>query len=113
MAQMLTQQLENQKRRVALVHMPHRRLQPQRSEGAHATDAENHFLPNARRFVAPVQTVGDYAIDRRILGAVGVQQMNVNAPNMGDPQPREYIPTRDANFYSDPVSFGPAGRLDG
>src|ERR1700731_4608402 len=64
---MLAQQLENEKRGVPLVEMKPRRLDTQRTERLSAADAENHFLPDARRLVATVEAVRDIAVRRRVL----------------------------------------------
>ena len=55
----LAQALELEERRVALVHVEDRRLDAERTERAHASDAEHELLSQAMLAVAAVELVGD------------------------------------------------------
>ena len=75
-AHALAQQLQNQERRVALIHVPDRRRETQRAQRAHAADAQHHLLADAHRLIPAVEPVGDLAILGGILRAVGVEQVH-------------------------------------
>ena len=53
------QALERQERRVALVHVEDRRREADRGQRAHAADAQQDLLPDARLAVAAVERAGD------------------------------------------------------
>jgi hypothetical protein len=79
--------LEAAQRRVALVQMDQNRVDAERLQRAHAADAEHRVLRQPHVPVADVQTGGDPAVDRVVLGAIGVEQeqrhpAEVDAPDV-------------------------------
>ena len=78
-AEVLAQQFQDEEGRVSFVEVPHRRLDAERAQRPHAADAENHFLPHARGFIAAVEAMGNVAIRGLVLAAVGVEQVHRNA----------------------------------
>src|SRR5271170_6200659 len=77
--EMFPQQLENQERGVSFIQMEHAGFDAQGSQGAYAADTENHFLANAGGLVTTVQAMCNVAVRRRVLGAVGIEQVNGDA----------------------------------
>ena len=59
---MLAQQLENEERGVPFIQVEHAGLDPEGALGAHAADAEDHFLANAGGLVTAIEAVCDVAI---------------------------------------------------
>ncbi len=57
----------------------------ERTDRAHAADAEQHLLAQAVLGVAAVQAVGDGADDLAVLLHVGVEQQQRDAADLGDP----------------------------
>ena len=110
--QVLAQQLEDQERRVPFVQMPHGRLQAERAQRAHAADAEDHLLADARRFIAAVEAVRDVAIRRRVLRAVGVEQIHRHAADLRLPDARDHVAPGDAHADREPLAVGSRDRLD-
>jgi len=62
LADELAAAFEDLKRGVAFVDVPHRRIQSDRAQRAHAADAEHDLLLDARVDVAAVELVGDAAV---------------------------------------------------
>ena len=89
--------LENQEGGMAFVDVPDRRVQAERGEGARAADAEQDFLLDARRPVAAVEAVGDFAVAFRVLRQPGIEQ---DEPDMADAD------------FPDLGMHGPAGKGD-
>jgi hypothetical protein len=58
----LAKQLRNQKRSMAFIQMPHRGGHTECTQGARAANAQDHFLPHARGFVAAVEPMSDVAV---------------------------------------------------
>jgi hypothetical protein len=82
-------ELERDERGVALVEVHDARLDPHRLQRAHAADAEQHVLGQARVLVADVQARGDPARGLGVLGPVRVEQeqrhaADVHAPDLRD-----------------------------
>ncbi len=67
--------LEYEERRMPFVDMPRGRVDAQLGQRTHAANAQYDFLLDAGSAVAAVQAVGNVAIIRRILGQVGVKQI--------------------------------------
>ena len=70
--------LEAEEGGVALVHVEHRRLEPERAERPRAADAEHDLLADPVLAVAAVQQVR----------VVGVEQVEAHAPDVRAPDPR-------------------------
>src|SRR4029077_16188718 len=105
-------QLEDEERRVTLVQVPHRRLDAERTQRAHAADAENHLLANARRVVPAVEAVRDVAVRGRILRAVGVEQVDGRAPGLRLPGARHHVAPGGAYAHLEPFARCGTQRLD-
>ncbi len=73
--------LQQQERRMSLVDVPDRRRDAERGEGAHAADAEDDFLLDARGAVAAIETVRDGAVGGAVLWQRRVEQVK---PHMAD-----------------------------
>ncbi len=106
------QQLEDQERGMAFIDMPHGGREPQRAQHAHAADAEDHLLADARRLAAAVQAVGDVAVFVRVLRAVGVEQVHRYAPDLRAPDARGHFALADAHLHGEPLAGGIVHRLD-
>ncbi len=112
-AQPLTQQLQDQKSGVSLVQVPHRRRNTQRTQGACAADAQNDLLPDASGLIAAVEPMRDVAIRRRVRRAVGIEQVNGNAPDLRLPKSRDHVPAGNPHTDLNPLSVGSPSRLNG
>ena len=105
-------ELERGERGVALVEVQVPRVDSDRRERAHAADAEQEVLREAHVGVGDVEARGDPAGDRRVLGAVGVEQVerdasDVDAPDLGDARARPPIGTETVSGApSSPVTQG-------
>jgi hypothetical protein len=77
--------LERDKRGVALIQVPHRRLDAHRAQHEHASQAQHHFLLNPGFLVAAVQARRQLAIPRRVGLHVGVEQQQAHAPDLHEP----------------------------
>ena len=110
--QVLAQQLENQKRRVPFVQVPHGGGHPERAQRAQAADAEDHFLAHPRGLIPAVQAMGDVTIRGDVLGAIGVEQIDRNAAHLRLPQPRDDLAPGDAHRDLEPLARRIAHRLD-
>ena len=76
-SEMLLEQLHREQARVALVHVKALHgVVTERPQQAHATDSEQRLLAEPVAIVATVETVGQAAILGRILGKVGVQEID-------------------------------------
>ena len=93
--------------------MKHGRLDAEGAQGTDAPDTEDHLLANARRFVATVESVGDVAIGRRVLGTVGVEKVDGDTAYLRLPDPGIDIAAGDAHYYLRPFPIWPTGRLNG
>ena len=77
-----TQQLQNQERRMTFIQMKDCRGNPERAQRSCAADAQDHLLAHASRFVTTIEPVRDVTIGRRVLRAVGIQQIDRNAAHL-------------------------------
>ena len=68
---------------------------PDRLEHADAADAEDDFLLHARFAIAAVQTRRELAIPRRVLLEVGVEQVQLHAPDAHAPDRDEHRPVAE------------------
>ena len=84
------QQFESQKCRMTFIHVPHRRIDAQRSQRPHAADAQNNFLRHPQRLVAAVQTRRQFTVFGAIFVHVGIHQQQRNAPNLKAPHLDKY-----------------------
>ena len=105
------QQLERQERGMAFVHVPDGGRESERAQCTHAADAENHFLTDAYRLIAAIQTMRDVTIGWRILRHVGVEQHDANASHERLPQARNHIPASHLHGHGDPRAVGGSDRL--
>ena len=62
------------------VDVPHRGLELQRFECAHAPNAEHNLLLDARAAISTVELMGDVAGVLVVLGQIGVQQVETDVP---------------------------------
>ena len=76
------------------VEMPHRRLDAERAQHAHAADAEDDLLLDPRLAVAAVERGRELAIPRRVLIEVGVEQEQAHADRRARPRPAPCGPER-------------------
>ena len=75
--------LREQERRVALVQVPDRRLDPERPERPDAADAEDELLVEPHLAAADVEDVGDRPVGVAVLGDVGVEQEDRRPADLG------------------------------
>ena len=85
LAHELADALQPEEPGVALVGVEHVRGQPERAQGAHATDAEDDLLAQTVVLVAAVQAIGDRDAVRRVAGDVGVEQVQRDSTDVGAP----------------------------
>ena len=111
--EMLAQEIENEEGGVALIEMRDGGRESERAQRAAPGDAENHLLPDARRFVAAVQAVRDIAVGGRILGTVGVEQVHGHAAGLRFPQSRNHLAPGDPHTHLEPLAARRSYRLDG
>jgi hypothetical protein len=71
--------LEHHERRVAFVQMPHRRGRAERFQRAHAADAEDDLLLDARLPISAVQPRGELTIPWSVFLQIGVEQVQRHA----------------------------------
>ena len=83
---------------MALVEMPHRRLETERAEGPDAADAEHQLLVQAHLAAADVQDVGDRPVLDRVIGDVGVEQEHGHATDLGQPHGDRQTRGREARL---------------
>ena len=107
----LAYQLQDQECRVPLVHVPHRRRHAQRAQRAHAAQPQDHLLANAYRRITAVQAVSDLAVLDGVVFAVGVEQIDRDAPDIGLPDARHDVAPGDAHLYLHPAAVGIAHRF--
>src|SRR6185437_1165149 len=97
---------------MTFVEVEHRRPNSQRPQSADSGDAENDLLANAGGFIATIQAMCDVAVGRRVLGAVGVEQVYRDASHLRLPEARVDVPSANPDDYLYPLSVGCASRLD-
>ena len=92
--------LDRRQRRVALVHVHDARLDPQLAQRRGAADAEDRVLREPRVGVAVVQARGDPAAHAVVLGQLGVEQEQRDAPDVDPPDLRDDVGVadRDVSF---------------
>ena len=88
--QELVDALEHHEARVPLVEVPHRRIQFQRPQRADAADAQDDLLLDARLAIAAIQARGEFAVPRRVLFEVGVEQINLRVTEPDVPHRDEH-----------------------
>ena len=81
----LARALDEQERRVALVEVPRRRRDAQRTEQPHAAHAEHHLLVQPHLPAADVELVGDGPVGALVLGDVRVEQQERHPSDLGQP----------------------------
>ncbi len=82
-----TDAFESEKSRVAFVHVEDGGLEVHGFKRAHAADAENDFLADARVVIAAVKLARDPAIFRaRIFGRVGIEEEHLDPAHVDGPQ---------------------------
>ncbi len=89
--------LDGDERGMSFVEMAHLGTMSRRAQQTPSSDAERHFLEQARFRAAAVKLPGDAAIGGGVLGVVAVQEIEVNAADArlppsqphGSPRPRQ------------------------
>ena len=99
--------LQQQEAGVALVHVEHVRLEPERGQGADAADPEQDLLPQAMLGVAAVEAVGDDTRLGRVVGQVRVEQEQADPPDLDPPHLRVHGDARDVDRDADRRAVGP------
>ena len=95
------QPFQTAKRRVAFVHVPHRRIVAQRPQRAHAADAQNDLLLQAAFQIAVIQAGGEFAIGGRIAFHIGIDQEQRHAPHLNVPQAGVHHPIGHFHRHED------------
>src|SRR5579872_546243 len=107
----LTQQLQNQERGVTFIQMPDGRGEAEGAQGPRSSDAQNHLLADARGLIATIQAMCDVTIGGRVLGAVGVQQINRNPSHLSLPKAGHHIARGDSHYDLHPLAAPVSSRL--
>jgi hypothetical protein len=81
----LARPLDQQECGMALVEVPDRRLDAERSQGADSPDAQDELLAEAHLPAANVQDVGDRSIRRVVRRDVGVEQEDRHTADLRHP----------------------------
>jgi hypothetical protein len=81
----LAQALENQECGVPFVDVPHRGLQTESAQGAHAADAEDRLLLLPQLAATAIELGRDVSVLGDVLGHIGVQQQHRDTPDGGLP----------------------------
>ena len=97
---------------MAFIHVPGRRRETERAQGAHAAQSQDHLLSNAHRGVAAVEAMRDLAILTGILGAVGIEQVHRHAPHARLPDARDHAAAGNRHTHAQPLTLAVAHRLD-
>ena len=86
-------------------------MDPERGESFHAADPEQDFLAHAHLEIAAVKFRGDASVLRVVLRNVGVEEIDIHAPDAQFPNPGENfsIENRDRN---EKLHFAPASFAD-
>ncbi len=93
----LARAFHEHERGVALVQVPRAWLDSQSSQGANATDAEDHLLVQPHLAAADVEDVGDRPVRLVVVGNIRVEQQQRHAADLSSPHG---------------AVDGPAGHLD-
>ena len=80
-----TDEFKRQKRGVALVHVERGRFDAERAQQAHAADAEQHFLHDARGAVAAIDAQGQIAEVLFVLREIRVKEIDRDAADVDAP----------------------------
>ena len=80
--------LDDLKRGMALVDMPHAGRKAQRPLGAHPADAEHDLLTDALDLAASIELIGDGAVLARVALDIRVEQVEPDVPHLGHPDPQ-------------------------
>jgi hypothetical protein len=83
--------LQGQERRVALVHVAHRRLHPDRGQQAHAAHSEQELLADAVPAITAIERVGERAILGEVGVQVGVEEVERHAADVGPPRLQHHL----------------------
>ena len=84
-ADQLADALQAEEPGVALVGVEHVGIDAQGAQGPHAADAEDDLLAQAVVLVAAVQAIGDGDAVGRVALDVGVEHVQLDAPDVGPP----------------------------
>ncbi len=87
---LLADPLEAEEPGVPLVHVEHLRIDAERPQRPNPADAEDDLLAQPVVRVPAVQAVGDLDPVGRVLGEVGVEQVQRDLADVGPPHPRPY-----------------------
>ena len=88
------------------------RFDAERPERAHAADAEDDFLLDARLPIAPVQTRGQLAVPRGVLFEIGVEEIELHAPDAYPPHRHQHRPIVERNGREARLAVGGRRLLD-
>src|SRR5215469_111979 len=104
-----TNSLQREEGRVSFVHVKHVRLDSERSERFHASNTQHDLLAHAHLEITAVKLSGDSSVLGAVLRNVGVEQIDVHAPNAQFPNPGEYFSIenrhRNEKFHFASTSF--------
>ena len=104
--------LQDDERGVAFVEVIDRRVDAHRLEHAHAADAEDDLLLDARLAVAAVEARRQLAIPRRVLLEVGVEQVQLHAADAHAPDRHEHGAVAERHGGDARLAVGRHRRLD-
>ena len=103
---LLVAPLDDLERCVALVQMPHGRLDIQCVQRTYAADSEHDLLHDPRRLVAAVKPVRDRAMRVAIFREVAVEKVQRRVAGLTSPDPQSNAVVSDRHRHSD---FAPIG----
>ncbi len=104
--------LEDDECRVPLVEVPRRRVRAHRFQRTYAADAEDDLLLDARFAVAAVEPRRQLAIPRRVLFEIGVEQIQLHAPEPYPPHRDEHSAVAERHGDDARVAVGRGRALD-
>ncbi len=110
--QELVDALQHHEAGVPLVEMPHRRIDAERPQGADAADAEDDFLLDARFAVAAVEARREFAVPRRVLFEVGVEEIDLRVTELDVPHRDEHGARAERDGDDARLAVGHQGRFD-
>src|SRR5258708_6397087 len=96
---------------MSFVHVEHVGLDPERGESFHAAYPEHDFLAHAHLEIATIKLRGDASVLRVILGNVGIEEVDVHAPDAQFPNPGENFPIQN-RYRNKKLHFAPASFTD-
>ena len=97
---------QDQKRSMPFIEMTDVRLSTERCQQPPATDAKHHFLHQAQFHSTAVQLAGDAAIRRIICRVVGVQQIELQAPDRRLPGTNPNRVSWQLELQAQPLAIG-------